>query len=508
MNIARSLDECRRCVVHTGVLLIAILVSIGPAQAESVPPHLASLSAELFRSGASTLEDQQLDAEHREAGRRALDLFRRSGVRNWARDSVEIPGAALTAAEALSFDLAHEADRTEFNRILSLDSEVATDAIASRMKSAGADEAAINDAVNAFETARATTAALPTRHEIALDPGELVTIEWNPQEGTVTLRASDDGSTSGKPFDSALIGDTALEIDPATGGLRASVKLADVPARILSAADIERIRASILGEWKDRSGDVWLFESARGDSSAGLIRRSLEAIDIEITKLTARIDEIERAKEFIWRDLATGEIIRQQRFRRLDAPWEFVGEESLIENAKEEVARHKLTIAELEAEKSGSGLDPVHQYDPAGYEQAARTTGARPISVWVTRARDAYTYHWAEALFDGRRVTMRRTFHDIRDYNESLPGPVMSQLITRWSPPSWAEVEATIDPATGLITLSGNIWGLLVTYSGGGLTSSAYRVESIHTPYSRSVFMTRKGVEIHVADGASSQQIP
>ncbi|MDZ4737235.1 MAG: hypothetical protein SGJ07_12895 [Rhodospirillaceae bacterium] len=486
--------------------LFAILVSIGPVRAEGVPPHLASLAAQLYRDNATALEDPLQDPEHAEAAKRALDMLRRAGIRHWARNPVLMPGAAEAVATALGLDLASAADRAEIDRLLALDSQAAAAAIAERIRAAGGDEAAINDAVTAVAAARMPPETLATQHLIELDRGETVELQWDPQSGEFTIEAADDGSGGDKPFNSVLLGETAFAADPETGDMTTTIAPAETPARTYTERDFERIRASIFGEWRDQDDAIWTIAPVGEDTGLGEIQRSPAAIDAEIEALEAQIDEIQKAKEFVWQDPTTGEIIRQQRFRRLDLPWEFVGEEALVPNAEQEVAERREQIAALEAEKSGTSLPPVQQYDPAGFGAAQKAAGAVPVAIEVAQA-DGYRYRWDEALFDGKRITARRTFRDIRDYNKQLPETIMQQLIAGWSPPGWVELEAVLDVATAVVTLSGDQWSLHVTY-GGDMFGENLTVESIHTPYASDLSMSRSGSAEHVAWGAPDDALP
>ncbi|MEX2296540.1 MAG: hypothetical protein WD715_03945, partial [Dongiaceae bacterium] len=382
MTIVGSAADLRRLRRHATCLALVLLAMPGflsPAQAEGVPPHLASLAAQLYRDNAKVLEDPQQDPEHAEAARRALDMLRRAGIRHWARTPVQVPGAAEAVATALGFDLASEADRAELDRFLALDSEAAAAAIAERIQAAGGDEAAINDAVTAVAAAFMPAESLATQHVIELDRGETVELEWNPQSGEFTIEAADDGSGGDKPFNSVLLGETAFAADPETGGMTTTIAPAETPARTYTKRDFERIRASIFGEWRDQDDAIWTIAPVGDDTGLGDIQRSPAAIDAEIEALEAQIDEIQKAKEFVWHDPTTGEIIRQQRFRRLELPWEFVGEEALVPNAEQEVAERREQIAALEAEKSGTSLPPVQQYDPAGFGSAQKSAGAVPV---------------------------------------------------------------------------------------------------------------------------------
>jgi hypothetical protein len=487
---------------RTLIILIVTLGAVTAARADQVPAHLASMAAELYAEARKTLDDPRMPPERRAIAERTVETLKQARIRYWAREPVSLAGAAGPLAETLGLDLSKEADRSELARLLAMKEDEARQALQPRFS----DEAKLNEALAALSRARAPAEDLATSHAIDVGGGETVELDWQPESGHFLVRSRGEGRAGAEAYESALIGNTALTPNPETGALDVSVAPAEDPLRLLSARDIERIRGSIFGEWLAADGERWVFAAADGNERAGDIRRSPAEIrrDIETTK--ARLQEIEDAKEYLWEDEAAGEIVRQRRFRKLGEPWVYKGEQYITADAETKIAELQQQIADLEAELSGESLPPVTRHDPVGFEAASRG-GASPVAVTVT-GKNGYSYRWDEASFDGRHIRGRRTYRDIRDTKEELPMEIRRQLIASWAPPGWFEIEATVDLATGDIGLTGQRWALHVTYTMGGMFGGDPAVESIHTPFSQALDMSKAGELSKMAYGAADTALP
>lgn len=484
-------------------MAVAAAMAAPSLRAETIPEHLASLAGQLYRDAKPELESPRLDPEHAAAAKRALEALRRAGVRYWARDPVRLRGSAAEAAKALDLDLTQADERDFLARIMSLDEQGAREALGQWYAARGVTpgEKVLNDHVAALAAARSPSSeTLARSHQIDLGAGERVELRWNPDSGDFVLRAESDGGGDTPEYESTLIGRTTLTPNPETGDLDVALAPGAVPAHILTAADLERLRASILGEWRTSAGAVWRISA--GEPRAGEIRPTREQYEREIADAKARLKEIEEAREFVWEDPASGEIVRQRRFRRLSEPFVYKGERFLVADAEAQIEKLKAEIAALEAERDGAGQPPAQRFDPVGHKESRRSPGARPVRIEV-RQSSGYGYAWDEASFDGRRVTARRTYRDVRDINLELPAAIKRQLIASWSPPGWLELEATIEPASGTLTLAGREWALHVTYFEDGP-----EVEGIHTPYSRAVRLERPGTQYWMAYGAADNALP
>lgn len=473
----KGVASLRRLLAAGTVLFVA-----GAASAEEVPDNLASFAATIYRQGQAQLDDPAANAEHQAVVERVREVLRRAGIRYWARQPVKLTEGAVELARTLKLDLAVAEDRALFERLLGLSEEELRKALAEAATAAGEtpDEASLNELVAAVR-ALAAFDSLPQRHHIEFEDGESLELRWTPGTGDLVIRARSDGSRSTPEYDAAIAGKTVTRVDPETGDLAIEAAPDDMSVRTLVASELKRLRASLLDDWRSSDGTVLTISAA--DERAGDITPPPTDYAAEIEDLKAKIEAIEDIKVFVWQRRDTGERLAQERFRRLDDAYEYLGEELRTPDAAATIEQLSGQIAELEALQKGGGVPPVQSFDPVNFE--ADRSGAAGQALRMTAiAPDGFEYEWDEVAFDGRRITARRTFRDVRELNEPLPATVKTQLIASWSPPTWVELEATIDPRTEAITLEGLQWGLHVHYRGGGMMGGGYSVVGIDTPYS------------------------
>lgn len=482
-------------------VLLAIL-AWDAASAEQVPQNLASLAARLQRLSGDDLANAGDDAESRAAAQRAGSALRRAGVNYWARDNVAVEDAATQAAKLLGLDLGEPANREELTRLMNLPDGELREALKARRPEL--DAASLNDLANGL-TALRSPEGQPTRHTVDLGDGETVEISWEPATGEVVVRARSDGSGGAPAYDVSMIGRTEMQVDPETRDLRTALRSdPGETIRVLSASDLEHLRGSIIGVWQAENGDIYTISA--GTDQAGEITASAEDYDRLIEDAKQELEALKQVREYVWENPETGGIRRQERFRRLEEPWVYKGEELL---GAADMTRLEQRIAELEAKRAGADLPPVRRHDPVGYAENRQAEGASPIRISV-RQPDGYGYAYDEASFDGRKIAARRTYRDIRDINQELPATIQQQLIASWSPPSWLELQASFDPASGEVRMVGKRWFLHVTYSSGqGLFGDGKAtVGSIHTPFSNPLKLGKEGAQTRVAMGAALDAVP
>jgi hypothetical protein len=285
-----------------------------------------------------------------------------------------------------------------------------------------------------------------------------------------------------------------------------SVKPSNKPLQAITQGDIESLRGNILGEWEDEeTGEIYRFSAT--DKKIGEILPPREVFDQRIEQVKEKIESIKETKIFKWQNPDTGEIVKQEKFRRLKEPFEFVGKEYALVNAEEEIARLEKEITELKIERDGGKLPLVEQYDPAGFGELSSSNKAGPITVMVSRP-DGYSYKYDQAVFDGRRITAKRTYRDVRDIeNLKLPERIRNQAIDNgWNPPGWLDLDTSIDAETGDMVLEGSTWALHVTYS--SFFGDPPNIDRIHSPYPRSRVLQKSGTGFEVAEGAASNFVP
>lgn len=441
-----------------GAALAAILPR--PGAADAVPEHLASLGAAIYRHLDASLGDDQPQAgTSREALAWARETLRHAGVQRWSDAPVRLHAGAEHLAQ--------------------VPPDAPEDVRAEALRSAWT----------------VLAESLESRHELSPSAGERVEVGWLPELGRSYLKVSADGEDGSPEYEVLLRSAVAASRDPATGDLVLSAApTGDAPA-VLTEGELRLVRASILGTWHD--GDT-LYRFTASDARGGGIRADPSALDDVLRGLHDRIQTLREAKVYVWRNADTGRLERQDRFRRLEEPYQYVGEEYAETDAEARIAELEEDVAALEAERDEAS--PVGRHDPAGIEEALRSVDSLPVEVSVLRP-DGYAYRFDEAKFDGRRLVARRTYRDVRDAdNVSLPGAVRRQLVTEWSPQSWLDLRATLDPATGSVSVAGSLWSQKVTYSSGALGTGEPKVESVHSPHPKPLRLHRPGVERHVAE--------
>lgn len=492
--------DLRRWFAIPFCLAVALALA---ASSDPPPPHLASLVARFYDALRDKLARTPADSKRRAALERAREILRASGARYWAKDPVIIPGIARTVADELGLDLTKRENRETVLRLLTGTPDDRREILKSLrgLTNPAEIESALRDLDQSGSLSDMTT-----RHSITTESGERMDIIWRPWEQDLVIRLSGE-TTAGAPLDheTNLLAGTPLTVNPETGDLDVGLSPADNPIQILTAEELAVIRASIFGEWETEDGQRWIFASATGDLDAGIVRRSPEEIDADLARLAKRREEIQRAKEYIWVDVNSGEIVRQRRFRRLGAPWEYQGEEYLMADAEAKIAEIDDQIGALESEKMGAELPPVERHDPIGWNEALEV-GARPITIETVQQEPDCRYGWDDASFDGRMIRARRVHREICSMKEDLPQVVKEQLLASWSPPAWLELQVRRDPSTAELSMEGSYWGLHVTYSGGLFGDNS--VESIHTPYSTPIVMRKPGTKMNVAFGASDEMTP
>ena len=491
------------CVLMIAALFFTLCMpSIAYAQ-KGVPPELASLAGQLYEKSKKSLEDGNASPAHKKALEQTRRLLKKSGVSNWKKSPVKIKGLAQAMAEKLELDLSDKKDKEFVQNYLSQPADKRLELL--KKKFTDKDDEDINKlAGDLAKIEQEIVEKIPTRHVIQGDNGESVEIEWKPQTGEVLLRARNDGSNENiSEYDVSLVGQADMSVNPETGDTDIALKPDPKPRRVYTKEELNRIRASVLGEWTDEhSGDIYTITAT--DKDTGIIRPTKEWYNEQIRQTRERLRQTKNAKEFVWEDPKSGEIVRQKRFRRLKEPYVYKGENPLIEDAKERIAELEAKIKELEDERDGKMLPPVEKHDPVNFKTNKKSKGAKLIKVHVHR-KDGYNYIYDQASFDGREVAAKRTYKKIEDIQDKLPLIIRKQLIASWSPPGWLGLNATLDPSSGEIQIEGARWSLHVTYSA---MFGDYEVSRIHTPYPHPVLLKRITGKYKTAWGAADKLYP
>lgn len=469
-------------MVGTAILLAAP----APALANAMPGALAKMAGTLWNDIDGRLPSGSADSPNaRTAITRAEQIFKDMRIRVFPKTPPSVPDAGPRLADAFGLDWENPADRDDIARLLAMPADEAEKELSESLEGD-----ALSNAIAVLSRIKGADAA-QTSWSQTTETGEIVTVTWRPETNRFDMEVYD--GSEGERFQTLLSARVETALDEETGALTTALRLDDDPVSVLTEADFVEISRSIWGEWTDDGGWVWTIAPRQeSDRNAGEVPPTPAELRDEIARLKARRTEIQNAKEFVWFDPSTDQVVRQDSFRRLPEPWEFRGEQPLIADADDQVAALTTEIEDLERSLSGADQLPVEADDPIAYDDSVER-GAVAVSL-LTTLPDGHSYDWPDATFDGRTLRARRTATDVRDsFDPVLPAGIVAELVASWSPPTWIIVDAKIDTASRKLTLEGEYWGLHVTYSGGFMGMGSPSVSSIHTPFATPLNMTGNG---------------
>ena len=491
--------------VHIGGTLVAVLVlflcaGTGAAKAEGVPQHLASMAKALYAGVKGELNEATGDPQQDAIRRRARQIIKDAGVRYWARGEVRQEGAAAAVATALEMDISKPDQRAILRSVLGeSDRDKQIDGLRQWAKDAGKPTKGpeFDKVVAKFDEARAGAAKDLARHH-AMEVGDnddRLELDWDPVNNRfeIRIKARETSEGAGDGFDLQMNGDVtsapAIESDDTTLTVRPS----DSAMSVLTDEELRRLQGTIFGKWRDGNGDIWEISSSSGGSPS---QEPAARPEEQIAKLKRQLEKIKSDKVYKWKNAETGEVVVQDRFKRLKEPFEYLGEKFRRSDGKEEIARLQKKIKELRA---ASKPLPVDTNDPIRMKEMRAGGETQSLGIRVTD-KDGYSWTYDSAVLSAGRITAKRTLRSIKDLT-GLPQDVMRQLIASWSPPEWVELEVRVEVDTRQVYITGLRWRLHVTYSGDD-----HRVKSIHTPYPKNLRLERAALK--VAQGAAKDQKP
>lgn len=433
---------------------------------------------------------------------RSEELLKDMRLRVFPKTPPSVPDAGPRLAEAFGLDWNSPSARREIAHIVAMPASEAEERLRQDLE---------GDALSAAvaELSRIKGAdADQTSWSQKMEDGEIVTVTWSPETARFDIEVYD--GSEGERFQTQLSARVDTSLDVETGALNTALTLDDTPVSVLTEADFVEISRSIWGDWEDENGWLWTIAPRdESDQDAGDVPPTPAEMRDEIARLKARRTELENAKEYVWFDPSTEQVVRQENFRRLPEPWEFRGEQPLIADAADQIAELTAEIDGLERSLSGADQLPVEADDPVNYEDSVEQ-GAISVNL-LTTLPDGHSYDWPDAIFDGRTLRARRTATDVRDsFDPVLPAGIVAELVASWAPPVWIFVDAKIDTSSREMTLAGEYWGLHVTFSGGFMGMGSPSVSSIHTPFGVPLNMTSQSDEVaYKSDwGAADTALP
>lgn len=234
------------------------------------------------------------------------------------------------------------------------------------------------------------------------------------------------------------------------------------------------IAGDVLGTWRADDGTIWNITSP-GDT--GKTEKTAQLPEKSVAEIERQIEKIKNDTVFRWLNTVTNEVTTQEKFRRLEEPYKYLGEGLRDPEGSQEIARLEKKLKTIRL--------PVVEHDPIGMNKNLTSSGAIQLNIQVTRD-DDYSWIYDRVMLIDNRITASRTLRSPQD-SPHLPEKLMLDAISSFSPPEWVELEAGIDAETGEVELSGQVWRMQVTHSD-------LKAKSIHSPWSRSLQLI-SGVE-------------
>lgn len=452
------------CIGAAALLVTALAPD--PSYAQTVPSHLAGLAGQVYEGSADALVAARKVAspEKQAIFDRAMDAFKRAQVSRWQGAAVDVAKPFQDVARLMNLDPADDIAHEIISQLMTVTGDPLIEMIKSHM-----GEDVTRDAL--LEVASAVSelksgGGLATSHQVELENGDQIAIDWSPETAQLVLSAlrESDGEDG---FEFSVPGTTEMTRDPETGEPRLSAKPDEnSQPRAITAREIADRISSIIGKWENDTFQM-IVRGAREED--GKVRRSPAAINRDIERVQAELDELRNAKEFVWEHPESGEIIRQERFRRLDDPWVYQGERELVADGGAQKATLEGELQALRDEITGADRPMSEQLDPVAFEQVKARPSARKLAIDWTDKRDGCRDTVSDAYFDGRRLVARGTHAQICSMNDELPGAIKNELISSWAPPFWLLFTASYGAAGGLV-LDGGTWGMYVSYDPNSLS--------------------------------------
>ncbi len=486
------------------VLVLFLCTGTGAAKAEGIPQHLASMAKALYGGVKGELNEATGDPQQDAIRRRARQILKDAGVRYWAQGQVRQEGAAAAVAKALEMDISKPDQWAILRSVLGeSDRDKQIDTLRRWARDAGKPTKgpAFDKVVAKFDEARAGAAKdMARQHTMEVgDNKDRLDLDWDPVNNRfeIRIKARETREGAGDSFDLQLNGDVtsapAIESDDTTLAVRPS----DSAISVLTDEELRQLKGAIFGKWRAGNGDIWeISSSSGGPQPQEPAERPAERPEDRIAELERQIKRIRSDKVYKWKNPETGDVVVQDKFKRLKEPFEFLGQDFRRADGKEEIARLRKRIAEVRA---ASKLLPVDANDPVRMKEMRAGGETQSLRIRVTDT-DGYSWTYDSAIYSADRITAKRTLRNMNDA-PNVPRDVMRQAIASWSPPEWVELEVRVEGKSRQVYMTGLRWRMHVTYSGDD-----HQISSIHTPYSRNLRLER--VAVKVAEGAAKDQIP
>ena len=408
-----------------GASILVNIAFVPEAYPDAVPAHLAKMAASLYKSTEDDLKLPGKNLKSSKMRQKALKILRSIGINHWARGSVSMDAS---------------------------------------LKKNGARTAIIKTA-----------------------EGEVVEFMWSPKTDSFLINIKTKPDAKSSEFDvTTLKGKTQVKKqDGSDEDLVLEVAPEEQPVTTHTSKEIAELRGNILGEWVTEEGHIYTISAT--DETAGHIKakKPSQYFDRLIEDINKEIEIIKSDKVFIWKNKNTKKTVRQQKFRKLNAPWSYDGEKLAATNADKEIADKEKQIAELLKEKETS-----KDLDPTSCKGIETSPGARPVKIKIFKPEMGLNYEYDSATFAGTKLCAEGKLKDPKDLGTDLPLRIRQKLVANWNPPQWMELDVLLDTTTGGLSLQGKRWRLNATWT-PNMSGNDGDIKSIHSPYSKPLVLQR-----------------
>jgi len=249
----------------------------------------------------------------------------------------------------------------------------------------------------------------------------------------------------------------------------------DHKPRMITASDREEVQLQLNGMWvmdgfRYSGPHTWFIATQLGTDN--LIRPAKSEAQGEVDRIEADLARLADAKPaHVWRNLATGEEVRQEKYKRLDIDtWDYLGQ-STEESQAAERDRLEAELASAQSELAGSVTEASETI--AGFDEVAKRGGAIRV-----RQLGACGYVMDEAYFDGLNLVVRDAIDEWCKINPDVPDGVKRQLIGNQLYPWTAVFRIIPDPRSDNLILRGKSWGGKVHYE-----TTSLKVQKLTGPH-------------------------
>ncbi len=456
------------------VILSSATVSLA---AGAIPSHLLGLTKSLLS------QVQKSDFENADQENRVMSVIKRSRLKNWKGENPTVKDFSAELLTKLGLDGKKNEHKAAVAKLLaSPDNDRRKQVLSQIVKLRDSNgkgkklspQAELSKALGTYREFM-TDKLKSLAKEAAIDVGEdgdKLILSWDPKAASIIARIQfgDDQK------DVILHGSATAQSEG--GELRFRANRDKNPVSVIDANTKNRIRATVFGKWIDSEGAEWEISGSEGDADLDKGASKTAVRNDKIVKLRKKLEKLKAEKIYVWYNTKKKTRLVERKYKRKKSPYRYLRRESLDYN-KARIAR---IIKEIRTLRALNKKKPIDRFDPLKTSKYVAAEQVEDISIKVT-TQDGYSFSYEQAKFANKRLTARRILTDIRDLDEGgLPQQIRSQLIAKWSPPEWVELNLDYDLRSHSAFMMGKVWRLHVSHT-KGLTSSSSSITRIHTPY-------------------------